>query len=82
MVAYKAKWHAAIEARLAPITTIDSLARMVDGDPVFVGILLAMALCAAAALVLSFLHWKDWKAQKAGQGMHPKKTKPLDWVSD
>jgi hypothetical protein len=26
-------------------------------------ILTAMALCTGAALVLSFLHWKGWKAE-------------------
>ena len=33
--------------------------------------LTAMALCAGVALVLSFLHWSDWKAQKAEQGNGP-----------
>ena len=33
----------------------------VDGDTVIV--LLAMALLLGAALVLSFLHWKEWKAR-------------------
>ena len=37
--------------------------------------LTAMALCAAAVLVLSFLHWK---AQKPGQCDHLKKAKSLD----
>ena len=59
-VAYEAKWYSALEARVTPITTISSLARVVDGDTVVV--LLAMALLLGAALVLSFLHWKDWKA--------------------
>ncbi len=36
-------------------------------------LLAAMALCAGAALVLSFLHWKDWKARKQGQGAGPMK---------
>ena len=40
---------------------------MFDGDTVVVGILLAMALLLGAALFLSFLHWKDWKAQKRGK---------------
>jgi hypothetical protein len=57
-VAYEAKWYAAIAARVTPITTIS---RVVDGDTVVV--LLAMALCAGAALVLSYLHWKEWKAR-------------------
>ena len=35
----------------------------------------AMALCAAAALVLSYLHWK---AQKPGQRDHLKKAKSLN----
>ena len=39
------------------------------------GILLAMALCAAAALALSYQHWK---AQKPGRRDHLKKAKPLD----
>ena len=38
-------------------------------------LLTAMALCAAAALVLSYLHWK---AQKPGRRGHLKKAKPLD----
>ena len=38
-------------------------------------LLTAMALCAAAVLVLSFLHWK---AQKPGQCDHLKKAKSLD----
>ena len=59
-VANKAKWYSAIEARVTPITTISGPARVVDGDTVVV--LLAMALLLGAALVLSFLHWKDWKA--------------------
>ena len=59
-VAYEAKWYSAIEARVTPITTISGPARVVDGDTVVV--LLAMALLLGAALVLSFLHWKDWKA--------------------
>ena len=59
-VAYEAKWYSALEARVTPITTISGLARVVDGDTVVV--LLAMALLLGAALVLSFLHWKDWKA--------------------
>ena len=61
-VAYEAKWYSAIEARVTPITTISGPARVVDGDTVVV-LLLAMALLVGAALVLSFLHWKDWKAQ-------------------
>jgi len=79
-VAYEAKWYEAIAARVTPIS---GLARVIDGDAViFAGILLAMALCAGAALVLSRLHWKEWKAKKAGQGMPPKKTKPLDGLHD
>jgi hypothetical protein len=72
-VAYEAKWYSALEARITPNTTIPGPVRVVDGDTVVV--LLATALCAAAALVLSYLHWK---AQKPGQGDHPKKTKPPD----
>ena len=70
-VAYKAKWHAAIEARVTPITTI------IDADPVFVGILLAMVLCAGAALYLSFLHWKGRKAQPVDPGL-PHKAQRVD----
>jgi len=80
-VAYEAKWYSALEARVTPITTISGLARVVDGDTVVVGILLAMALLLGAALVLSFLHWKEWKAQKPGQGdglVYLMKAKPLD----
>ena len=58
-VAYEAKWYAAIAARATPITNIS---RVVDGGTVV--ILLAMALLLGAALVLSFLHWKEWKVQK------------------
>jgi endonuclease YncB( thermonuclease family) len=78
-VAYEAKWYAAIEARVTPITTISGLARVVDGDTVVV--LLAMALLMGAALVLSFLHWKELKAQKPERGggaVYLKKVKPLD----
>jgi len=32
-------------------------------------ILTAMALLAGAALVLSFLHWKEWKAQRIDPGL-------------
>ena len=68
-VAYEAKWYSALEAAVTPVTSISGLARVVDGDTVVVvGILLAMALLLGAALVLSFLHWKEWKAQKPGQG--------------
>ena len=59
-VAYEAKWYAAIEARVTPITTISGLARVVDGNT---AVLLAMALLLGAALVLSFQHWKEWKAR-------------------
>jgi hypothetical protein len=46
-------------------TSISGLARVVAGGTVVVAsLLLAMALLFGAALVLSFLHWKDWKAQK------------------
>ena len=67
-VAYEAKWYEAIAARVTPIS---GPARVVDGNTVVV--LLAMALCAAAALVLSFLHWKEWNAQRINPGLlHPK----------
>jgi hypothetical protein len=61
-VAYEAKWYAAIEARVTPITTVSGSARVIDGTVVVAGILLAMPLLLGAALFLSFLHWKDWKA--------------------
>ena len=70
-VAYQAKWYAAIEARVTPIGS----APAIGGDTVVVGILFAMALCAAAALALSYQHWK---AQKPGQCDHLKQAKPLD----
>ena len=38
-------------------------------------LLTATALCAGAALVLSYLHWK---AQKPAQGCGPTKANPLD----
>ena len=78
-VAYEAKWYSAIEARVTPITTISGPARVVDGDTVVV--LLAMALLLGAALVLSFLHWKELEGPKTGQdggAVYLKKAKPLD----
>ena len=67
-VAYEAKWYAAIEAR---VTAISGPAHAIDSYIVVV--LLAMALCAAAALILSFLHWKEWKAQRINpEPLHPK----------
>ena len=42
------------------VATLRVAARVLDGGTVVV--LLAMALLLGAALVLSFLHWKDWKA--------------------
>ena len=78
-VANQPKWYSALKAAVTPVTSISGLARVVDGDTVVVvGILLAMALLLGAALVLSFLHWRDWKAQKMGQGDGLKKAKPLD----
>ncbi|WP_141688395.1 thermonuclease family protein [Bradyrhizobium paxllaeri] len=71
-VAYEAKWYEAIKARATAITTISGPARVIDGDTEVV--LLAMVLLLGAALVLSFLHWKDWKEQNEGL----KKAKPLD----
>src|SRR4051812_46213420 len=68
-VANQPKWYSALKAAVTPVTSISGLARVVDGDTVVVvGILLAMALLLGAALVLSFLHWRDWKAQKPGRG--------------
>jgi hypothetical protein len=78
-VANQPKWYSALTAAVTPVTSISGLARVVDGDiVVVVGILLAMALLLGAGLVLSFLHWRDWKAQKPGQGDGLKKAKPLD----
>ena len=54
--------HIAASTTAAP--TISGPARVIDGDAVVVGILLAIALLLGAALVLSFLHWKEWKAQR------------------
>jgi hypothetical protein len=69
-VAYEAKWYAAIAARVTPITTVSGSARVIDGDTVVVaGILLAMPLLLGAALFLSFLNWKDWKAQRVDSGI-------------
>ena len=59
-VAYEAKWYSALVARVTPITTISGLARVVDDTVV---VLLAMILCAVAALVLSFLPWKEWRRE-------------------
>jgi predicted aspartyl protease len=65
--------HIAASTTAVPTIT----ARVLDGNTVVVGISLAMALLLGAALVLSFLHWKEWKAQKLGQGVCLKKAKPL-----
>ena len=72
-VAYEAKWYAAIEARVTPIGSVPA----VGGDIVIVGILLAMALLAGAALVLSFLHWKEWR-ERGSEPVYLRKAKPLD----
>ena len=37
-----------------------------------------MALLLGAALVLSFLHWKDWKARKPGQGAAVAPPDPIE----
>jgi hypothetical protein len=58
--------------------TISGPARVIGGDTVVVGILLAMALCAGAALVLSFLHWKEWKSQKINPGLLHQKAQRVD----
>ena len=71
-VASEAKWYSALKAAVTPVTNIIGPARVIDGDTVVVvGILLAMALLLGAALVLSFLHWKEWKAQKPGTAAGP-----------
>ena len=41
-------------------------------------ILTATALCAVAALVLSFLHWKGWKAQRINPGLPHHKAQQVD----
>jgi hypothetical protein len=66
-VAYQAKWYAAIEARITPIS---GPARVVDGETV--AVLLAMAFLLGAALVLSFLHWKDWKGHQKADRVDPR----------
>ena len=71
-VAYEVGWNAAIKARATAITTISGPSHVIHGDTAVV--LLATALFLGAALVLSFLHWKDWKEQNEGL----KKAKPLD----
>ena len=45
---------------------------------VLTAILLATALCAGAALVLSFLHWKGWKAQRVNPGLSHQKAQRVD----
>ena len=40
-------------------------------------LLAAMALLAGAALVLSFLHWKEWRERGSGP-VYLGKAKPLD----
>jgi hypothetical protein len=77
-VAYEAKWYSALAARVTPITTISGPARVIDGDTVVAGVLLAMALLLGTALVLSFLHWKDWKAQRINPGLLHQKTQRFD----
>ena len=53
-VANQAKWYSALKAAATPLTSISGPARGADGDTVVVvGILLAMALFLAAALVLA-----------------------------
>jgi hypothetical protein len=42
-------------------------------------ILTAMALCAGAALVLSFLHWKDGKAEPVDLPLRHQKAQRVDW---
>ena len=42
-------------------------------------ILTATALCAGAALVLSFLHWKGWKAQQIDPPPLHQKAQRVDW---
>jgi hypothetical protein len=75
-VAYEAKWYSAIEARVTPITSISGPARVVDGDTVVV--LFSMALLLGAALVLSFLHWKEWKSQRVDPGFLHQKAQRVD----
>ena len=73
--ASQGKWYSALKAAVTSVTSISGPARVVDGDTVVVGILLAMALCMGAALVLSFLHWNEWKAQRINPGpLHPKEA--------
>ena len=67
--------HIAASTTAAP--TISGPARVIDGDTVVVGILLAMALLLGAALVLSFLHWKEWR-ERGSEPVYLKKAKPLD----
>jgi hypothetical protein len=45
---------------------------------VLTAILSATALCAGAALVLSFLHWKVWKAQRVNPGLPHQKAQQVD----
>jgi hypothetical protein len=74
--ANQAKWYSALKA--AVMTSISGLARVADGDTVVVGIFLAIVLLLGAALVLSIMHWRDWKAKKSKQGDGLKKAKPLE----
>ena len=68
--------HIAASTTAAP--TISGPAPAVGGgDIVVVGILLAMALLLGAALVLSFLHWKEWR-ERVSEPVYLKKAKPLD----
>ena len=44
----------------------------------FTVILSAAAVCSGAALVLSFLHWKGWKAQRVNPGLSHQKVQRVD----
>jgi hypothetical protein len=54
--------------------------RLITMQQAFVStaILSAAALCAGAALVLSFLHWKSWKAERINPGLSHQKAQPVD----
>ena len=43
----------------------------------FTAILSAAVVCSGAALVLSFLHWKGWKAHRVNPG-HSHRAQPVD----
>jgi len=57
---------------------VENRPNTVQQEFVLTAILLATALCAGAALVLSVLHWKSWKAERINPGLSHQKAQPVD----